>query len=594
MNATVYGGMVWGDSASDPTDVTGNTVNISDTANVNDNVYGGYTYYGKVSNNTVNLNGGTVYKVYGGYTTGGAAETNHVVMNGGVVGITTSGGRTVFSGGKLNGAYSYNSSGNSGNVTGNTVTIDKGTVMADIYGGNTEAKNNKSGDAIKNIVTINGGTLAGDIYGGYSRAEGDPSGKGGVLNKAKVEINGSNVETQGVRFIYGGYTYGNNGPSESTIAYKNAVTISGGTFNNNTEVTGGYSNLYYAKLNTVSITEDFTSTVGDVTGGISVYDTAKENTVTIAGGIVSNVYGGSGTVAEKNSVNITGGTVSGEVCGGKAQLGAAGGDTANDGNKVTISGGTVEGVVYGGYTYSGDAKYNSVTINESGQVNNTVYGGYSNTGAVNNNTVSISGGIADFGVVGGYSKTGAVTNNKVTITSGTIIDSIMGGNTFNNDNNSGDVKYNAVSISGDAKIRAEGIIGGLSWNSDAIGNTVTISGGSFEPLDPTDPVFNSIPITAGATNRSTAKEEDNVVNITGEVTGLDTASITGYSYGNSNHSGNELHIGGTKTYDSNGTATVSGSDAWQGKSSDGTVNNKVKSVALFESIVLHNVKWSTM
>ena len=601
VNATVYGGMVWGDSASDPTDVTGNTVNISDTANVNENVYGGYTYYGKVSNNTVNLNGGTVYKVYGGYTTGGAAETNHVVVNGGVVGITTSGGRTVFSGGKLNGAYSYNSSGNSGNVTGNTVTIDKGTVMADIYGGNTEAKNNKSGDAIKNIVTINGGTLAGDIYGGYSRGDGNPSGKvdgnevkiaGGVLNKAKVEINGSNVETQGVRFIYGGYTYGNNGPSESTIAYKNAVTISGGTFNNNTEVTGGYSNLYNAELNTVNITKDFSSTVGDVIGGKSVYDTAKENTVTIAGGIVSNAYGGIGSVAEKNSVNITGGTVSGKVYGGHTDFGTAGGDTANDGNKVTISGGTVSNVVYGGYSQSGDAKFNSVTISGSGRADNTVYGGYSQSGVVNNNTVSISGGIADFGVTGGYSNTGAVTNNKVTITSGTVIDGIRGGNTYDN-NNSGDVKYNAVSISGDAKIRGEGIIGGLSWNSDAIGNTVTISGGSFEPLDPTDPVFNSIPITAGATNRSTAKEEDNVVNITGEVTGLDTASITGYSYGNSNHSGNELHIGGTKTYDSNGTATVSGSDAWQGKSSDGTVNNKVKSVALFESIVLHNVKWST-
>ena len=111
VNATVYGGMVWGDSASDPTDVTGNTVNISDTANVNENVYGGYTYYGKVSNNTVNLNGGTAYKVYGGYTISGAAETNHVVMNGGVVGITTTGGKTVFSGGQLYGAYSYNSSG---------------------------------------------------------------------------------------------------------------------------------------------------------------------------------------------------------------------------------------------------------------------------------------------------------------------------------------------------------------------------------------------------------------------------------------------------------------------------------------------------
>ena len=557
--------------------VSGNTVEISggEISCPSLGVYGGLSNENAASDNTVTISGGTVSgNVYGGWTTNGAAETNHVVMNGGVVGITTTGGKTVFSGGQLYGAYSYNSSGNSGNVTGNTVTINKGTVMADIYGGNTEAKNNKSGDAIKNIVTINGGTLAGDIYGGYSRGDGNPSGKvdgnevkiaGGVLNKAKVEINGSNVETQGVRFIYGGYTYGNNGPSESTIAYKNAVTISGGTFNNNTEVTGGYSNLYNAELNTVNITKDFSSTVGDVIGGKSVYDTAKENTVTIAGGIVSNAYGGIGSVAEKNSVNITGGTVSSKVYGGHTDFGTAGGDTANDGNKVTISGGTVEGVVYGGY---------------------------SNTGAVNNNTVSISGGIADFGVTGGYSNTGAVTNNKVTITSGTVIDGIRGGNTYDN-NNSGDVKYNAVSISGDAKIRVEGIIGGLSWHSDAIGNTVTISGGSFEPLDPTDPVFNSIPITAGATNRSTAKEEDNVVNITGEVTGLDTASITGYSYGNSNHSGNELHIGGTKTYDSNGTATVSGSDAWQGKSSDGTVNNKVKSVALFESIVLHNVKWST-
>ena len=500
----VYGGY------SKEGNVSGNSATITN-GTITDSVYGGYTNGGKVSNNTVNLNGGTVHKVYGGYTTGGAAETNHVVMNGGVVGITTTGGKTVFSGGQLYGAYSYNSSGNSGNVTGNTVTIDKGTVMADIYGGNTEAKNNKSGDAIKNIVTINGGTLAGDIYGGYSRGDGNPSGKvdgnevkiaGGVLNKAKVEINGSNVETQGVRFIYGGYTYGNNGPSESTIAYKNAVTISGGTFNNNTEVTGGYSNLFNAELNTVNITKDFTSTVGDVTGGISVYDTAKENTVTIAGGIVSNVYGGSGTVAEKNSVNITGGTVNG-----------------------------------------------------------TIYGGSSNSGAV--------------------------TNNKVTVTGGAINDIIWGG-----DSNGGDAKYNAVTISGDAKIVVEGIMGGRSWNSEATGNTVTISGGSFEP-ESQDPPFNTISITAGVSNANKLTAKDNVVNITGEVTGLDTAEISGYNYNVTTHSGNELHVGGTKTYDSNGTATVSSSAAWQGKSSDGTVNNKLKVVSNFESIVLHNVKWST-
>ena len=523
VNATVYGGMVWGDSASDPTDVTGNTVNISDTANVNENVYGGYTYYGKVSNNTVNLNGGTVYKVYGGYTTGGAAETNHVVMNGGVVGITTSGGRTVFSGGKLNGAYSYNSSGNSGNVTGNTVTIDKGTVMADIYGGNTEAKNNKSGDAIKNIVTINGGTLASDIYGGYSRAEGNLSGKvdgneviiaGGVLNKAKVEINGSNVETQGVRFIYGGYTYGNNGPSESTIAYKNAVTISGGTFNNSTEVTGGYSNLYNAELNTVNITKDFTSTVGDVTGGISVYDTAKENTVTIAGGIVSNVYGGSGTVAEKNSVNITGGTVSGKVYGGHTDFGTAGGDTANDGNKVTIS--------------------------DNATVSGTVYGGYSEKGAATGNTVSIEGGTVNANVWGGQGASSS--GNKITMSGGIFSGLLM--------------------------------IGGIGTSGSGDGNTVTISGGTFS-----DSNYNST-VQGGAGKPGSL---NNTVNLTSTVTGLENVGLFGGG-DSDNYSGNELHVGGTKD------GTVTG--VWQGKTGD-TVNNKVKTVARFDKVVLHSVKWDT-
>ena len=321
ITANVYGGF----------SQSGSVVNneaIIINGSVGDTVYGGKSTSGAVTNNKVTMNGGTTYKVYGASTQGGEAETNHVVVNGGTAGVSG----TIVSGGQLYGAYSYNSSGNSGNVTGNTVTIDKGTVMTtEIYGGNTKAEGtgNKSGDAIKNIVTINGGTLAGNIYGGYSRAEGNPSGKvdgneviiaGGVLNKAKVEINGSNVVTQGVRFIYGGYTYGNNGPSESTIAYKNAVTISGGTFNNSTEVTGGYSNLYNAELNTVSITEDFTSTVGDVTGGISVYNTAKENSVTIAGG-----------------------TVSGEVYGGKTDNGTAGGAGADAGNKVNISGGAYSG-----------------------------------------------------------------------------------------------------------------------------------------------------------------------------------------------------------------------------------------------------------
>ena len=502
ITANVYGGF----------SQSGSVVNneaIIINGSVGDTVYGGKSTSGAVTNNKVTMNGGTAYKVYGASTQGGEAETNHVVVNEGIAGVSG----TIVSGGELYGAYSYNDSGNSGDVTGNTVTIDKGIVMTtEIYGGNTKAEGtgNKSGDAIKNIVTINGGTLTGDIFGGYSSADSNPSGKvdgnevnitGGVLDKAKVEINGSNVNTQGVRFIYGGYTYGNNGPSESTIAYKNAVTISGGTFNNNTEVTGGYSNLYNAELNTVSITEDFSSTVGEVTGGISVYNTAKENSVTIAGG-----------------------TVSGEVYGGKTDNGTAGGAGADAGNKVNISGGAVSG---------------------------KVYGGYSNSGAATGNTVSITGGTVSGYVYGGYGESGNPTKNSV----------IISGGTFNGRGS-------------DQLILQQAIFGGYNHNDgSASDNTVTISGGTFIGS-------NGILIQGGRTYYATGTTNNNIVNLTGTVTGLEKGSLLGGG-SNASNTGNELHVGGIKG-GANGV--------WQGKTGD-TVNNKVKYVANFDKVVLHSVKW---
>ena len=510
VSGNVFGGGL--DTGSGTLTISGNEVTLGTDANVAGSIYGGRTLTATgatLSENKVTMNGGTTYKVYGASTQGGEAETNHVVVNAGTAGVSG----TIVSGGQLYGAYSYNSSGNSGNVTGNTVTIDKGIVMTtEIYGGNTKAEGtgNKSGDAIKNIVTINGGTLTGDIYGGYSSADSNPSGKvdgnevnitGGVLDKAKVEINGSNVNTQGVRFIYGGYTYGNNGPSESTIAYKNAVTISGGTFNNNTEVTGGYSNLYNAELNTVSITEDFSSTVGEVTGGISVYNTAKENSVTIAGG-----------------------TVSGEVYGGKTDNGTAGGAGADAGNKVNISGGAVSG---------------------------KVYGGYSNSGAATGNTVSITGGTVSGDVYGGYGESGNPTKNSV----------IISGGTFNGRGS-------------DQLILQQAIFGGYNHNDgSASDNTVTISGGTFIGS-------NGILIQGGRTYYATGTTNNNIVNLTGTVTGLEKGSLLGGG-SNASNTGNELHVGGIKG-GANGV--------WQGKTGD-TVNNKVKYVANFDKVVLHSVKW---
>lgn len=204
-------------------DVSGYTVTM--TGGSLQEVTGGLSNGGKVSNNTVNLDGGTAYKVYGGYTVGGAAETNHVVLNGGIAGVSG----TIVSGGELYGAYSYNDSGNSGNVTGNTVTVDKsGIVMAPVYGGSTEAHDsgNASGNAVGNIVTIKDGTLSGDIYGGYSYAENETSGnvegnqviiKGGVLKSAPVTINGTNYNTVGVGNICGGYTYGYDNDTDTML-----------------------------------------------------------------------------------------------------------------------------------------------------------------------------------------------------------------------------------------------------------------------------------------------------------------------------------------------------------------------------------------
>lgn len=351
-------------------DVSGYTVTM--TGGSLQEVTGGLSNGGKVSNNTVNLDGGTAYKVYGGYTVGGAAETNHVVLNGGIAGVSG----TIVSGGELYGAYSYNDSGNSGNVTGNTVTVDKsGIVMAPVYGGSTQAEGtgNKSGDATENIVTINCGTLSGNIYGGYSDAQYKTSGnvegnqviiKSGVLKSAPVTINGTNYNTVGVGNICGGYTSGYDKDTDtnaSGIAKDNEVTISGGTLRDDVRVIGGHSNGNHAEHNTVTITNAYTGTVGTVIGGEAQL------------------------AATKNEVAINGGTAKGNVLGALSYAGMAGGDSAAAGNKAAVDSVVVEGNLIGGWSYTGASNYNTVTVK----------GSTSKIGdATNNNVAPVIGGLS--------------------------------------------------------------------------------------------------------------------------------------------------------------------------------------------------------
>ena len=80
------------------------------------------------------------------------------------------------------------------------------------------------------------------------------------------------------------------------------------------------------------------------------------------------------------------------------------------------------------------------------------------------------------------------------------------------------------------------------------------------------------------------------MNLTDTTNGLDGAKLYGYNDVAASHTGNELHIGGAKTYDENGTATIT-KGSWQGMDANGKHTNRVDTVANFDSIALHNVVW---
>ena len=599
LTGDVYGGVsASGNAQSNEVNISGGTVNKG--------IIGGNSSFGKASNNYVNLNGGKAgdgYEaVYGGTSRTGNSDNNHVNINGGTAN------------GSVYGGQSKSTDSASGDVTGNTVTITKGAVTGTgspwICGGYTWGKQggeNASGKAEDNTVTISGGTLSHDtsaamVYGGLSNggdaihnivniektfagmlssvtggdannnatknevtiAGGTVSGKvyggqsgngtagGDTANDGnKVTISGATVRA----VVYGGYTY-------SGDAKYNSVAVSGSGQVNNTVyggcsenggkaigntvtlddsakvmngITGGWSPKSDAVNNTITVNNGTVS--GYINGGVAT-GTAKENHIIVNNGTVSYLQGGSGASATGNTIEVNNGTVSDAIYAGYTENGTAGGDTANDGNKVTISGGMVEGFVYGSYTNSGNAKYNTVTISGNGVVNKAVYGGYSYSGAATDNTVSIEGGTVNANVWGGQGASSS--GNKITMSGGIFSGLLM--------------------------------IGGIGTSGSGDGNTVTISGGTFSGSN-----YNST-VQGGAGKPGSL---NNTVNLTSTVTGLENVGLFGGG-DSDNYSGNELHVGGTKD------GTVTG--VWQGKTGD-TVNNKVKTVARFDKVVLHSVKW---
>lgn len=375
-------------------------------------------------------------------------------------------------GGYTGNVYGGQSSGNF--VQANTVILTTGTVTGTVYGGSSW-----SDEAKQNIVTLYGAQVGEYIFGGHVLA-----GTSAATYNA-VNINGGTVES-----VYGG-------ASASGSALDNTVTINGlGSAWSpsgavvNYDVYGGFvGNAADASI--AASRNTVTMSGGTVTGSIyggrvdSGAGRTTENTVTIYGGTVGNVFGGSSSSgrATENIVNILGYVETIDISGGVVSSGS--GDASS--NSVAMVLGTADNM-YGGFVAfgTGYAAGNNATM--TGGTVQRIYGARTNTGDASANNVNISEGIGrttqvSNGVYGGYvnSGIGYASRNTVSISGGTVND-VYGGYV----GGTGNAVSNTVGISGGTVTGS--VYGGFSSVGSATGNTVRIEGA---------PTFGSVTTLSG-------------------------------------------------------------------------------------------------
>ena len=225
-------------------------------------------------------------------------------------------------------------------ASGGDIAINRGTIKA-VYGGFST-----NGDAIQNYITINNGNITSTVYGGFS-------------SYSNASDNYITINDGTVGAIEGGHA-GLNG-----TANNNHVTINGGTI------------------------------TGNVRGAKSQNGEANNNSVTIKVGIIngeiSGGYGGNSETATTNNniVNITGGTINGDIYGGNSSRGNA------SYNEVIISGGTINGNVYGAtaanYSYA-NSNNNIIEIRSKANIENAcLFGTDKQLPKCTGNTLTING-----------------------------------------------------------------------------------------------------------------------------------------------------------------------------------------------------------
>lgn len=343
-----------------------NSVEISKAVSIAGSVAGGWSYLGDVTNNVVKISSGSVGGIVaGGYTIGKGAEGNTVELSG-----------TADVSGNIYGGYALHQINNpltgevaAGDASQNTVKISDVTVKGEVYGGYT-AEGTTSNDATGNAVTIESGTIEKTVYGGYT-ADGTASKNTVTINGGTVGVADS---TESSDTVFGGYSasgeavsniltvsggdlighvtsgYGKTGASDNTL------TMTGGS---STKTVAGYAETGDAVNNTLV----FSGGTSAITMAAQSGGSATGNTITITGGNPGTVTGGAGvTGASENTVIISGGTLDTDIYGGQTYDGAADNNTIN----ILARDLNPEMSLYGGYRTT-ESKNNTYNMYTKGQ-----------------------------------------------------------------------------------------------------------------------------------------------------------------------------------------------------------------------------------
>ena len=392
----VYGGGNLATSSVTP------IVNIKTGANVTGSVFGGGNN-ASVAGGDVNMQAGIIHGgLYGGCNTSGTSGDITVDVTGGTIGASGT-PANVHGGGYGNGTsttgdvevtingstaviwgdvYGGSAKGHVNDAAADHtyVTLTRGTIHGDLYGGglgdNTYAATVNG--AVQ--VTVNGGTVTGSVYG-CNNANGAPQ------STVKVDVYGTD-DASGSNYALNNVFGGGN-----QAAYSNTPVVKVHNCNNSIGSVYGGGNAANVKGTDVTIYGG--NSIGSVFGGCYGANVTDDGTnVKIYGGIIDTIYGGnnqSGTIAGDIKVNVkkqadTDPNGSSTACTMKIKEVYGGGNkAASNAGEITIEctgTGNNEGI---DYVYGGANRANvtgPIVLNiKEGRIAN-VFGGNNNSGTI--------------------------------------------------------------------------------------------------------------------------------------------------------------------------------------------------------------------